>query len=560
MVNDKKVDYVSDLYLHDNQIKSVVIENVTALPDGLAGKIVYLTADVDDIKAGYYYHNGTAWIRISGKDITDALATRLSVVEAATGIGGGSAGESLADKITKLENAVGNETQGLVKKTTENASNIEANKTEIAKVKTTADAASAAATANTNAIGSDTIADSVKGRIKTLEGEMDTAQTDITALKDKVGTDAAGLVKDVAELQVIVSDETTGLVKKVADNTTAIGKKANAEDVYTKAQTDAEVKKATDAAAANTTAIEALQNAGYITKDVSDLTNYYKKTETLSQDEITSKISAAISSAYQVKGTKTYAELATAEKVNGYVYNVSDGFTYGGKTYPAGTNVVWVGDAATGSWDPLAGVTDLSAYSTSAQVDKKISDAIAAAGHASETFVNTELAKKVDKTITVNGHALSANVTVTAEDLGLENVDNTSDADKPVSTATQEALDGKVSKLVTKPTAGTYTKVAINAEGQVTGGQTLAAADIPDLTADKITDFAAKVKAVRFVQSYNVTGTSQVVEHNLGITYPQVSIYQGNSVVMATIEYTDENKITISGNIALGAITVVVSP
>ena len=30
-------------------------------------------------------------------------------------------------------------------------------------------------------------------------------------------------------------------------------------------------------------------------------------------------------------------------------------------------------------------------------------------------------------------------------DLGLENVDNTSDANKPISTATQTALDGKVS-------------------------------------------------------------------------------------------------------------------
>ena len=47
----------------------------------------------------------------------------------------------------------------------------------------------------------------------------------------------------------------------------------------------------------------------------------------------------------------------------------------------------------------------------------------------------------------VNGHALSEDVTVTKGDVGLGNVDNTSDADKPVSTATQSALDGKADKV-----------------------------------------------------------------------------------------------------------------
>lgn len=50
---------------------------------------------------------------------------------------------------------------------------------------------------------------------------------------------------------------------------------------------------------------------------------------------------------------------------------------------------------------------------------------------------------KVDKTTTVNGHALSANVVVTKSDVGLGNVDNTSDANKPISTATQTALNLK---------------------------------------------------------------------------------------------------------------------
>lgn len=49
----------------------------------------------------------------------------------------------------------------------------------------------------------------------------------------------------------------------------------------------------------------------------------------------------------------------------------------------------------------------------------------------------------VPNTRTVNGHALSADVTVTKSDVGLGNVDNTSDANKPVSTA-QSVADAAI--------------------------------------------------------------------------------------------------------------------
>lgn len=54
------------------------------------------------------------------------------------------------------------------------------------------------------------------------------------------------------------------------------------------------------------------------------------------------------------------------------------------------------------------------------------------------------LAGKVSTTTTVNGHALSSNVTVTASDIGLGNVDNTSDSAKPISFMQQAALDLKL--------------------------------------------------------------------------------------------------------------------
>lgn len=56
------------------------------------------------------------------------------------------------------------------------------------------------------------------------------------------------------------------------------------------------------------------------------------------------------------------------------------------------------------------------------------------------------LGKKVDKTTKVNGHPLDENITITKSDVGLGNVDNTADADKPISTAQQEALAQKADK------------------------------------------------------------------------------------------------------------------
>ena len=50
---------------------------------------------------------------------------------------------------------------------------------------------------------------------------------------------------------------------------------------------------------------------------------------------------------------------------------------------------------------------------------------------------------KVDKTTTVNGKSLSDNITLEKSDVGLGDVDNTSDANKPISNATQIALDKK---------------------------------------------------------------------------------------------------------------------
>ena len=72
---------------------------------------------------------------------------------------------------------------------------------------------------------------------------------------------------------------------------------------------------------------------------------------------------------------------------------------------------------------------------------------------------------------TLNGKALSANISLTKADVGLGNVDNTSDANKPISTATQTALNGKANTSHTHAagdiTSGTLA-VARGGTGQTT--------------------------------------------------------------------------------------------
>jgi hypothetical protein len=63
--------------------------------------------------------------------------------------------------------------------------------------------------------------------------------------------------------------------------------------------------------------------------------------------------------------------------------------------------------------------------------------------------VQDRIQSKVPSTRTVNGIALSSNITISKSDIGLGNVDNTSDANKPVSTAQQTALNQKTNNTDT---------------------------------------------------------------------------------------------------------------
>ena len=77
--------------------------------------------------------------------------------------------------------------------------------------------------------------------------------------------------------------------------------------------------------------------------------------------------------------------------------------------------------------------------------------------------IDSAVAGKVSTSVTVNGHALTSNVSVTASDVGLGNCNNTSDANKPVSSAQSNAIGARipfVEVINTVASAGTAQTIA----------------------------------------------------------------------------------------------------
>ena len=77
----------------------------------------------------------------------------------------------------------------------------------------------------------------------------------------------------------------------------------------------------------------------------------------------------ALGSVYRIKGSKTNISevLALTNAKVGDAWNVTNAFTFGGKPYPANTNIVCITATSTSdhdenNWDPIGGTVDLSTY------------------------------------------------------------------------------------------------------------------------------------------------------------------------------------------------------
>ncbi len=145
-------------------------------------------------------------------------------------------------------------------------------------------------------------------------------------------------------------------------------------------------------------------------------------------------VDAKIVNVYTFKGSvNSYNDLPT-DANTGDVYDTKVKY----ESYPAGTNFAWTGE----KWDALGGSIDLSNYVTTTALNTKLNDYVT-------STALTELLKSYTTTTAFNNHINNKSNPheVTKTQVGLGNVDNTSDMDKPVSTAQQTAINSAAHTL-----------------------------------------------------------------------------------------------------------------
>lgn len=357
-----------------------------------------------------------------------------------------------------------------------------------------------------------------------LASDVVTLQSKVTALENAVGKAGDGTAEDPA----------TGLYALIAAAQAAADAAQSAADA---AQDDAD---AANVAIGTRTA----GGTGTVYGDIEAIEqnlseNYYDK------DAVDGKLSGAL----HFKGTKTYkSELPTSGQVQGDVwlvtYDIAQDAFDAESTPVANIEYAWTGTA----WEALGGIEDLSSYATKEYADQAEADAISAAAADATTKAGTAESnakghaegligdlgedasatgfggkKTVKKYVDDINTALMGNADTADSILGVKKAagdaaaaaaaaQSTADDAASAAAAAQSTADSKVDKLASKPTAGTYTKVSINTEGQVTGGEGLAASDIPEIGMDKVSGLsdalAGKQDTVTFDGTYNA-GTNK---------------------------------------------------
>lgn len=218
---------------------------------------------------------------------------------------------------------------------------------------------------------------------------------------------------------------------------------------------------------------------------------------TYTKEEVNNKVASAVGSVYKMKGSvdNTLALTALTGVVIGDVYNVVTAGTLNGEAFEAGSNFVATKAGAgsqTGMWDKLGGTIDLSAYAKSADVantyatktavtseistkirtldkaDTAVTGQVVSAvsetdgiitvsrralvetdiptiGMTKISGLSTALSGKVGTSTTVNGKALSQNITLAGEDILVGGTGTYKDDD--LQTAI-EAMDGRITSAV----------------------------------------------------------------------------------------------------------------
>lgn len=201
-------------------------------------------------------------------------------------------------------------------------------------------------------------------------------------------------------------------------------------------------------------------------------------------------------------GTVTTGANAGATGVS--VFKTNSGSTIQLKSISAGSSAVSITDDTANSAVkvdvtpanfsansvPQAAVNGLSATLSNKQALNADLTAIAALTPANDDLIQRKAGAWVNRTPA----QLKTDLALSKADIGLANVDNTSDANKPVSNAVQNALDGKVDKTSIGAANGV---ASLDASGKVPAGQ------LPSYV-DQVQEFAS-------VGAFPATGTASVI-------------------------------------------------
>lgn len=524
-------EYFVDLNLGGNQIKNAKMHVVSATSEigsPAAGMIVYSTGDTK-----LHVYNGTSWETLSAY-----------VPDGGEGEGDAQFTQALASKLNGIEEGaevnVIEEVQVDGVKLTVTGKAVNINLSAYA-LKTTVDGISTKVTALEGIVGTTAELGLQKAVVDNAKTASDNA-TAIASLKTAVGDATSGLVKDVADLQTGKVDVVEGKGLSTNDYTTAektklagIADNADVSLVQSVKVNGAALvpdgSKAVDVTVP-TKVSDLTNDTGFITKAVADLTNYYVKTDLYTKTEVDA-LHAAISQ-FKIQVVSSLPATGAASTIyfvpqNQGVNNVHDEY-------------IWVEN----KWEQIG--------STAFSLNIVQTDGITINGTAlnrASASVSGILSSTDWATFNSKQDALTADVDYVAKstyDTKMSGLD----------TSISGLTDGKVDKLSSKPTAGTYSKVTITAEGLVSGGETLTAADIPALTAAKITDFAAEAKAAtRFQQDVNVTTAGTTVTHNLGCYPSAVAVYKAGKLVYIDVEYIDANSVRLTANADFAATVVI---
>ena len=190
-----------------------------------------------------------------------------------------------------------------------------------------------AKTSETNAKLSETAAKLSEDNAKDSETAAKTSETN--AKTSETNAKSSETAAKTSETNAKSSE----IVAKTSETNAKISE-TNAKTSETNALTDANRAQSYTVGGTGTRTGEDTDNAKY----------YYEKV---------AEVAEGIIGGFIPVGTITFAELATAEKVTGYVYNINDDFVTtddfrdgAGKSYTAGTNVYYT---ANGEWDCLGG-------------------------------------------------------------------------------------------------------------------------------------------------------------------------------------------------------------